>query len=254
MACESWQGKVAAYVDGELPEAEQRAFQAHLKTCHSCATEALARLQQKRLTQAAGTRFSPRPEFRRRMEQTVRARTRPSFAGAWLRAWAPQLALAAIVLVTLGAWYGWRQQMGREAVLGEVADLHVADLASANPVDVVSTDRHTVKPWFQGRLAFSFNLPELQGSQFTLVGGRVAYLEHEPGAHLVYEVRKHKLSVFIFRDTGNLERLGGSAARNVLSFTVETWTSGGLRYFVIGDASPQDVRDLAQLHRAAAGH
>ena len=252
MACDSWQGKVAAYVDGELPEAEQRAFQAHLKSCHPCATEALALLQQKRLTQAAGKRYAASPESRRRMEEVLFAHRRPSSPGAWFRAWAPQFAVAAVLIVSLVALYGWRQGSEREEILGEVADLHVTGLASSNPVDIVSSDRHTVKPWFQGRLPFSFDLPELQNSQFTLVGGRVAYLEHEPGAHLIYEVRKHRISVFIFRDAGDLTRLKGSAVRKLLSFNTESWTSGGLRYFVIGDASPQDIRSLSGLLQAAA--
>ena len=253
MACDSWRGKVEAYVDAELPESEQRDFDAHLKSCSSCAAEALALLQRKRLTQAAGRRYSASPEFRRRVESAVVARSRPSFQGAWFRRWVPQVAVAAVLLVSFVVLYGWRQGSEREQILGEVADLHVADLASSNPVDVVSTDRHTVKPWFQGRLPFSFDLPELQNSEFTLVGGRVAYLEHEPGAHLVHEVRKHKISVFIFRNTGDLERLNGGALRKVLSFNVESWTSGGLRYFVVGDANPQDIQRLAALYKTAAG-
>lgn len=251
MACDSWRGKVEAYVDAELSESEQRAFDAHLKSCAACAAEAVARLQQKQLTQAAGKRYSPSPEFRRRIEGAVGARSRPS-PGSWFRLWAPQLAMAALLLVTVAAAFGWRQRSEREQVLSQVTDLHVADLASANPVDVVSTDRHTVKPWFQGRLPFSFDLPELQGSEFTLLGGRVAYLEHEPGAHLIHQVRKHRVSVFIFRNTGRLEHLNGGASRRVLSINVESWASGGLRYFVVGDASPQDIQRLSELYKAAA--
>lgn len=251
MACDSWRGKVEAYVDAELSGSEQRDFDLHLKSCAACAAEALARLQQKRLTQAAGKRYAPSPEFRRRIEGTVGARSRPS-PSSWFRVWAPQLAMAALLLVTVAAVFAWRQRSEREQVLSQVTDLHVADLASANPVDVVSTDRHTVKPWFQGRLPFSFDLPELQGSEFTLVGGRVAYLEHEPGAHLIHQVRKHRVSVFIFRNTGRLEQLNGGASGRVLSINVESWAGGGLRYFVVGDASPQDIQRLSAMYKAVA--
>ena len=64
--------------------------------------------------------------------------------------------------------------------MSELVDLHVATLASSNPIDVVSSDRHTVKPWFEGKIPFTFNLPELQNSPFTLVGGRVSYLNQSP--------------------------------------------------------------------------
>ena len=95
-------------------------------------------------------------------------------------------------------FYMSRAGLERQHVFSELADLHVATLASATPVDVISTDRHTVKPWFEGKIPFTFNLPELQGTEFSLVGGRVTYLSQAPGAHLLYRLRKHELSVFIF--------------------------------------------------------
>ena len=76
-----------------------------------------------------------------------------------------------------------------------MADLHVSDLASANPYDVVSSDRHTVKPWFQGKIPFAFNLPEFAGTEFTLLGGRLVYLHQQPAAQLVVGVGKHRISV-----------------------------------------------------------
>jgi anti-sigma factor RsiW len=137
-----------------------------------------------------------------------------------------------------------------------LADLHVAALASATPVDVISSDRHTVKPWFQGKIPFSFNLPELQGSQFTLLGGRVTYFAQTPGAHLIYQLRKHEISVFIFQDRA-FESRGEEAAdlpgglAHALSFNVENWSQNGLRYFVVGDVSADDIQALSKLLRDA---
>jgi anti-sigma factor RsiW len=125
-------------------------------------------------------------------------------------------------------------------------------MASANPVDVISTDRHTVKPWFQGKLPFTFNLPELQNSSFKLVGGRVMYFEHSPGAQLLFQLRNHQLSVFILQDRpGMIPLATGVTAARELVFSAETWNEGGLRYFVISDASPADVHELAELMRGA---
>jgi anti-sigma factor RsiW len=124
----------------------------------------------------------------------------------------------------------------------------VATLASANPVDVVSTDRHTVKPWFEGKIPFTFNLPELQGSPFVLVGGRVSYLSQSPGAELIFRVRQHQISVFIFQERGPSD---AHEARTALSFEVRSWRHNGLRYVVIGDASPQDLDRLSELLKAA---
>jgi anti-sigma factor RsiW len=126
----------------------------------------------------------------------------------------------------------------------------VATLASANPVDVLSTDRHTVKPWFQGKIPFTFNLPELQNSGFTLVGGRVTYLGQAPGAELIYQIRKHQISVFIFQDRADLG--SGSSPQKELSFNLQSWTQDGLHYFVIGDASSIDIQALADMLKKAS--
>ncbi len=242
--CESWKVKLDTYVDGELPADEMRAFDTHMKTCPSCAADALARVQMKRSIQAAGMRFTPSAEFRQRVHQRVAGKQRrPAFGFAWAVAGA----LAVVLLIGIGITYRRQGQLRAQQVYSEVADLHVAALASSTPVDVFSTDRHTVKPWFQGKLPFTFDLPELANSDFTLIGGRMAYLEHTPGAQLIYQVRKHRISVFIFEDAP-LRGVPSNFTRE-LAFSEETWSQGGLRYFVIGDASAADISNLAKLFK-----
>jgi anti-sigma factor RsiW len=141
---------------------------------------------------------------------------------------------------------------GREQqLLSELADLHVATLASSNPVDVVSTDRHTVKPWFAGKIPFTFNLPELQDSPFTLAGGKVSYLNQSPGAELIFRVRQHQISAFIFQEQALRRAHPEDAMQTALSFNVRSWSHNGLRYFVIGDASAQDLDKLSELMKGA---
>lgn len=242
---DDWAPKIDPYLDSELSAEEMRGMDAHLRECASCSGDALRRMQLKRATRLAGQRYTPSAEFRRRIERKVAAK-RP--ARRWL--WMPALAMAAMVLlvatVTVGRWY---EHSRSEQLLAELADLHVADLASTTPVDVVSSDRHAVKPWFQGKLPFTFDLPELQGTGYTLAGGRVTYLQHEPGAHLLYNVGAHHISVFIFRDRPEIERAFPvrDSTRRVLSFHVESWAAGGLRYFVFGDASPEAIQGLSRL-------
>jgi len=128
----------------------------------------------------------------------------------------------------------------------------VATLASSSPLDVVSTDRHTVKPWFQGKIPFAFNLPDLKNSEFSLLGGRMTYVDQMPGAHLIYDVRKHHISVFVFQERSLRAKLdGNSLSPKNLSFDVETWSQGGLRYFMIGDASAADINSLAELFKTS---
>jgi anti-sigma factor RsiW len=250
MTCDTWKTKLDAYIDSELSDNELHNLELHLRECPSCAADSLGRLQLKRITQAAGTRYLPTPQFRLRIENSIKAKRK----SRWSLGWIPKLAAAgAFVVLLVGSIGLWMRHSQREQALTELADLHVATLASANPVDVVSTDRHTVKPWFQGKLPFTFNLPELQNSPFKLVGGRMTYFEHAPSAQLLFEVRKHQLSVFIFQDQQgqSLFATGSSDARE-LAFNMETWSHGGLRYVVVSDASPSDVHELSELLRGAA--
>jgi anti-sigma factor RsiW len=159
-----------------------------------------------------------------------------------------------LLVAGLAATYLGRLRAGREQVYSELADLHVATLASSSPVDVVSSDRHTVKPWFQGKIPFTFDLPELQNSDFSLLGGRITYLGQTPGAHLIYEVRKHKISVFIFQEGSLRGRWDEeSPVTKELSFNMETWSQGSLRYCILGDAVTADISNLAELLKHAAG-
>ena len=248
MACDSWSDKLDAYYDGELAATDARALQEHLRGCSSCAAEGLPRLQQKLAVRAAGQRFTPDPAFRARVEKSIAAR-KPS---PWKRYWLPALVTAAVLLMASAFLLTLnRERRSEQQLVSELADLHVATLASANPVDVVSTDRHTVKPWFAGRIPFTFNLPELQDSPFTLAGGKVSYLHQSPGAELVYRVRQHQISVFIFQEKDLRNVSGAESALNSLSFQVRSWTHSGLRYFVIGDANAQDIDKLSELLKAA---
>lgn len=249
MACDSWKAKLDTYLDGELPSEEMRALDAHVHGCPSCAADALTRLQMKRSVQAAGRRFTPASDFRRRVQRSIAAKPHRSFRGAWMLAAALAVLLAASLLSTYFRGQGSR----RNNVYSEIADLHVTALASSSQVDVVSSDRHTVKPWFQGKIPFTFDLPDLQNSEFSLLGGRMTYLGQTPGAHLIYEVRKHEISVFIFQEgalRGKWDETSGVTRQ--LSFNMATWSQGGLWYCVVGDAAATDINNLAELLRRAA--
>jgi anti-sigma factor RsiW len=206
----------------------------------------LSRVQLKRSVAIAGKAYTPSAEFRAKMMRSISAKPHPK--GFWL--WKPAVAAAGL-LVVLAAVGMYRGQRGaaRDRAYGELTDLHVATLASATPVDVISTDRHTVKPWFEGRLPFTFNLPELQVTDFTLIGGRVAYFGQAPGAHLLYRLRKHELSVFIFQDRGS-ENFPSKAGAE-FSFQVNGWKKNGLQFFVVGDVGAEDIESLSKLLQQA---
>lgn len=250
MPCDSCRAQIDAYLDRELSASDSRAVADHLQQCPACTAEVVAHLQLKRAIATAGPSDTPSAQFRTRIMQSVVTKPRPQ------KQWLLRLVLAPAILVLLLSLavdlYVNHEKTERSRVYSELADLHVSTLASATPVDVFSTDRHTVKPWFEGKLPFTFNLPELQGTDFTLVGGRVTYLAQTPGAQLIYRIRKHELSVFIFQDrAGNSAGLS-SGPISEFSFNAEGWTKNGLRYFVVGDVSANDIESLSKLLRDAA--
>jgi anti-sigma factor RsiW len=254
MICGQWRDQLDAYTDDvQDPSLVQGlpGLEEHLRTCSSCTTEVLTRLQLKRATRVAAMRYTPSPDFRLRVEKSIQIKRRPG----WIAAWLPSLAAAtALILLAAVSVQVWFLHAAREEAVSQLLDLHVATIASANPVDVVSTDRHTVKPWFQGKLPFTFNLPELENSPYKLLGGRLVYLHNRPGAQLLFELRKHELSLFISQE-GGLTAWPGRAEfdtrRN--GFSVESWSQDGLRYAIVSDAGPSDVRGLGNLLKGVAG-
>jgi len=246
MTCHILNERLDAYVDGALPEEESETIEEHLGTCRECAAEALGRMQIKQATRAAGLRFTPSAEFRQRVQQSIGPK-RPR--GSFLARPALVIAVAAALILAIAIPSAMIiRNSAREQTLAQLLDMHVGTLASPNPVDVVSSDRHTVKPWFQGKLPFTFNLPELEGSQYSLVGGRLVYFRGRPGAQLIYQLRKHEFSVFIVQD-GPQSTSVADEMKN--GFSTEWWSAGDLRYVVMSDAGLSDVHALGELIRSA---
>jgi anti-sigma factor RsiW len=243
--CNLEPAKLAAYLDGEAPQ-EQDAVRAHIAACPACAAEVAEMVALKRGLLAARGKFSPSADFRARMQkQMVVKKSRVGLRWMWpALATVPGMLMISVALVLSSA---------RPDTMSEVADLHVNMLASANPVDVVSTDRHTVKPWFAGRIPFAFNVPEFAGSDFALLGGKVAYFDQQPGAQLLVSMKQHKISVLIFRESPEIKhafaRSKSEETRN--GFNMETWSSGGLRFVVTGDTEAAAIEKLAGMMRQA---
>jgi anti-sigma factor RsiW len=245
MQCDSASEMLDAYLDGELSPEASAAMREHLQECPRCSAQIAETARLQRALRRARTHFTPTAEFRQRIaKQFGRPRRR-----SWGLLWMPLAGAAAALLLVL-LWTGRPQTSD---AIAEVADLHVNALASTNPVDVVSTDRHTVKPWFQGKIPFTFNLPELTGSEFTLEGGRMVYFHQQPGAQLIVSLRQHKISVLIFQESPGMERElpGSSAVDRPTSFGMETWQSQKLRFVLVSDADSSAIDRLARLLKEA---
>jgi len=235
-SCE-WRNKIALYVDGELEPAPEQAFTGHLQSCGECSAAVLEQQELKNAVRVAAKRFSAPPE----LYASVRRQINPKEnARPWLK-WSAVLASMALLAVLSFAWLF--RPAAPSATVAQLIDQHVIMLASVNPYDVISQDPHTVKPWFQGRVPFTFNPAIPADSPFKLLGGKLVYAQRSPGAELVYQVRQHKISVFIFQ----ARDVHGQAAGSNLAFTVNGWQQGGLQYYIVTDAAREDADQLRTL-------
>jgi len=242
MNCEQ-RTKTALYVDGELDGAAQQAFAGHLQNCTECSAAVLEQQELKKAVRVAGKRFSAPPEL------YAAARKQMSSPKAGARNWWKLAFLAACFVIIAALGFTWFSGMhGNDATVAQLLDQHITMLASTNPYDIVSSDKHVVKPWFQGKLAFTFNPPELPAdSPFKLQGGKLIYAQRAPGAELVYQVRQHKISVFIFQ----ARDVHATASAANLAFTAIGWQQGGLQYYAITDAGKEDAEKLRSLFQEA---
>jgi anti-sigma factor RsiW len=247
MSCGQDRNLLAAYLDGEVQSEQGNALEQHLRTCTECAAEVACMLSVRRAMRAAKTRFTPSAQFRQRIQTQLAPKHRNFRTLGFL-----PVALAALAILVVALVWSHQNTLRADA-FREVADLHTGDLASTNPYDVVSSDRHTVKPWFQGHIPFAFNLPEFTGTEFTLLGGRLVYLYQQPAAQVVVGMRQHKISVLILQDSSAMGTAfplsTGLDTQN--SFNVETWRDHGLRFFVVGDADKPEIERLAQALKSA---
>jgi anti-sigma factor RsiW len=236
---------INSFIDGELPASEQQNAQQHLNNCHQCALRVLSATQLKAATASAGHRFTPTSEALARMTAQLRSQQPQAkkVAPVYLIRTAVWAALAACILLAV-SFLGWRQLHQTNTLAGELLDQHLATLASGATPQVISTDRHTVKPWFQGRLPFSFNLPDAAAlpSDTTLKGADLAYLNNQPAALLLFTIHKHEVSVFLTQraTTPTLTTLPKTRA----GFNIHTANTPDLRIIAVSDVNPADLDNL----------
>jgi len=154
-------------------------------------------------------------------------------------------ACGVMLSVAITVFYGVPGQ--QERLAAQVIDGHVRSLMVAHLSDVASSDQHTVKPWFSGKLDFSPPVWDLAAEGFALVGGRLDYIDGRSVAALVYRHRLHTINVFIWPAGSNASRAPSSASRH--GFNVASWSDGGMQFWAVSDINPADLQRLGQLLR-----
>ncbi len=251
MSCTEIQNLVHASVDGELDLVRSIEIERHLHECEACARVHQAQQGLKQQFRDAPLRFRSPVGLRRNIQQTLRqtipaavpSRTWPGW-GAWSWAGAAAVVLLAAVL---GIVFGHilREPTSDNLLAQEVIASHVRSLMANHLADVPSTDQHTVKPWFDGKLDFSPPVKDLSSAGFPLTGGRLDYLDNRPVAALVYQRAKHVINLFVWPSMEESSEL----ALTHQGYHVIHWAGGGMTYWAVSDVNEKELGDFAALIR-----
>jgi anti-sigma factor RsiW len=240
---------IEAYVDGELDLVRAVEIEQHLQGCAACTR--VYRNQQAlhtALASAAGALYYTAPAgLQKRIQESVR-KAEPERSSRWVFPWRNLSLVAAVAVLLLASWAVLRlasAPTGDALLAQEVLAGHVRSLQANHLGDVISTDQHTVKPWFDGKIDFAPPVTDFAAQGFPLWGGRLDYLDNRPVAALVYQKQKHFINVFIWPATQ-----GGSATPQALTqqgYNLEHWVQGGMNYWVISDVNSADLHTFVQL-------
>jgi len=240
---------LSAFIDGELPLAEAHAVELHMAVCHACTLRALSAMLVKAATTRAGQRFAAPSDAMARLTAQLQGKgsapAQQPKQSARVYTFRP-LAWSGVAaaLVLSGSLFVWQQGGQGNALSAELLDQHLATLASGASPEVISTDRHTVKPWFQGRLPFSFNLPDAANlpPATVLKGADLAFVRDQPAALLLFTIHAHEVSIFVLQreHAPDMTRL----PKGREGFAIHSATTGDLSLIAVSDVNPAELDSL----------
>jgi anti-sigma factor (TIGR02949 family) len=246
--CDQAQTQLHGYLDGELDALSAASFEKHLETCLDC-KQSLAVEEALHQSIQKANLYERAPESLRksRLGNPQQLPTVRSFPAARFSPWR-WLAVAAVLL--LGVFIGWRQlQLSRgpsdaQLMAASFVDAHLRSLQPGHLTDVESTDQHTVKPWFDGRIDFAPPVRDFANEGFPLIGGRLDAAGGRTVAALVYARRKHIINVFVEKAQPDTHWNGAGEAQG---YHWLAWQQNGFSFCAVSDVAPTDLAQLQQL-------
>ena len=251
MSCQKTQELIHGYLDGELDLVRSLEVEQHIHGCEICARNYQSQTTLRSSLKNDSLYYAAPEQLKKRIHSSLRKEAKsevlPSgFGWRWLTMGA---SLALMLLIGLVVWKlapGPIRPSGDELLAREVVSEHVRSLQMPGHLtDVLSSDQHTVKPWFDGKVDFAPVVKDFPGQDFRLYGGRLEYLNNRPVATLVYQRRLHYINLFIWP----AEQAGstGEVALQSQGYNLIHWTGSGLNYWAISDLNSVELREFARL-------
>jgi anti-sigma factor RsiW len=248
MQCKDAQEVLNALIDGEAVGDPQEAAAVHVAGCPMCTTLANDyRRIGERLRVAADV--PPPADLGDKIRARLALEARPA-GGKWrfdVRRWMQQAAAVVVVagLSALVSWHLARSAADYHQVEREVLAAHVRSLLQEAPIQIASSERHVVRPWFNGRVEFAPGVKDLAAQNFTLLGARVDWIDGRRVATLVYKRRLHVINVFLWPADGQAD--APPRATSFKGYNAISWTSGGMTHWAVSDLNAKELAELQAL-------
>jgi len=249
MQCKELLTLLPAYLDGELDLMQSVEVEKHLDTCDTC----LQLVENQRVLRTAmrtGALYhAPRASLERNILRTVQKSERATVAQPLFAFRRFQFAAALAALVLLAFWGGGRFRVTpstSDTIANEALSGHLRSLMADHLTDVVSSDKHTVKPWFNSKIDYSPPVIDMAESGFPLVGGRLDYLDNHPVTALVYRRQKHVINLFLWPVPATDKAAEFETHRG---YNMIHWTQSGFACWAVSDLNATELRDFARRYQ-----
>jgi anti-sigma factor RsiW len=252
MTCDEAEVMLHALIDDELDAGHARDVEAHAANCARCAAQLAAYRDLQQAMRRNNLRHTAPASLRRSIDRAV-----PSAAATDRRTLLKGFALGGLVSAAAAASVTLvivRDDQDRR-ILGEAVSAHLRSLQADHLTDVLSSDQHTVKPWFNGRIDLAPPVIDLVAQGFTLIGGRLDFIDGKPVAVIVYRRRVHVINLFVAQSMGLA--WPGSKVETVQGFNIRRWTDQGLNLLAVSDLNREELEEFGSkfedASRRAAG-
>lgn len=255
MTCDDAEILLHGLIDGELDAGHARELEQHIAGCPACAANLAVYRQMHEAVAGADLHYTAPASLRRRIEaslpQAAPDNVRPlANRRAVLRGFVLGSGLSAIAATGIVAFLPRADD--QQLIESEIVSAHLRSLQPGHLIDVVSSNQHTVKPWFNGKLDVSPPVIDLTAQGFTLIGGRLDYVDNRAIGAVVYKRRAHIINLFVAQ-TSDTEH---HAARmnTVQGFNIRRWSDRGLNYWAVSDIGADELAEFGEKFEAAAEH